>query len=188
MSAGTLALKRATIADLAREPGKAELIDGRIVRSMATGFRPNKVAGRIYRSLDDHAQAIGRGHAFTDSMGFTVPELLSGRESFSPDASFFDGPPPGNVMKFVEGAPTFAAEVRSENDYGPAAEREMAAKRADYFEAGTTVVWDVDPIAGVIRAYRASSPDRPIIFAAGSTADAEPAMPGWSVAVDWVMA
>ena len=48
-------------------------------------------------------------------------------------------------MKFVEGTPTLAVEVRSEEDYGPTAESEMAEKRADYFEAGTLVVWDVNP-------------------------------------------
>jgi hypothetical protein len=35
-----------------------------------------------------------------------------------------------------------AAEVHSENDYGPAAEPAMTAKRADYFACGTLVVWD----------------------------------------------
>jgi hypothetical protein len=34
-------------------------------------------------------------------------------------------------------------EVRSEGDYGPRAEQELARKRADYFEAGTRAVWDV---------------------------------------------
>ena len=29
-------------------------------------------------------------------------------------------------------------------DYGPAAEKAMAHKRADYFAAGTQVVWDVE--------------------------------------------
>ena len=46
-------------------------------------------------------------------------------------------------MRFIEGSPDFAAEVRSENDYGDDAELEMAEKRADYFAAGTQVVWDV---------------------------------------------
>ena len=47
-------------------------------------------------------------------------------------------------MKFLKGAPRFAAEVRSEGDYGPAAEQAIAEKRDDYFAAGTLVVWDVD--------------------------------------------
>src|SRR5436190_8274469 len=108
---------RATLDDLYRTPGKAELIGGRIVELMATGHRPNRVAGRIFRSLDDHADKFNRGVAYTDNMGFAIPELPSGRESFSPDASYYDGAMPANPMRFVEGPPTFAVEVRSENDY-----------------------------------------------------------------------
>jgi Uma2 family endonuclease len=177
---------RATLDDLYRTPGKAELIGGRIRHHMATGRIPNRVAGRIYRSLDDHATQSGKGEAYTDNMGFAVPELPSGRESFSPDASYYDGPLPANLMRFVEGPPTFAAEVRSENDYGPAAEAEMADKRADYFAAGTKVVWDVDPLAESIHVYKASDPTRPTTIQRGQVADAEPAVPGWRVAVDWI--
>ena len=91
-------------------------------------------------------------------------------------------------MRFIEGPPTFAAEVRSENDYGPAAEAEIAAKRADYFEAGTLVVWDVDPVAEIIRSYRADDPASPITYRRGDVAEAEPAVPGWRIAVDEVFA
>jgi Uma2 family endonuclease len=177
---------RATLDDLYRTPEKAELIGGRIVRLMATGRKPNRVAFRIARSLDDHATQTGRGEAFTDNMGFTIPELPSGRESFSPDASYYDGPVPGNPMRFIEGPPTFAAEVRSENDYELAALAEMATKRADYFAAGTQVVWDVDPLAECIHVYKASDPDRPTVYHRGEIAEAEPAVPGWCVAVDWI--
>ena len=91
-------------------------------------------------------------------------------------------------MRFLPGAPTLAVEVRSEGDYGPAAEREMAAKRADYFEAGTLVVWDVDPLAKTIASYRASTPESPTRFGPGERADAEPAVPGWGVEVDEIFA
>lgn len=175
---------RATIDDLYRTEGKAELIGGRIVEFRATGHRPNKVAFRIARSLDDYAQRVGIGDVYTDNMGFTVPELSSGRESFSPDAAYYVGPPPANVMRLIEGPPTFAVEVRSENDYGPAADAEYAAKRADYFEAGTLAVWDVDPVADEVRVYRRDDPNRPTTYCRGDTAEAEPAVPGWRVAVD----
>src|SRR5436305_14892112 len=108
----------ATLADLARFPGKAELIGGRIVPQMATGRRPNRIAGRIFRSLDDYATQHGTGEAYTDNMGFAVPPLPSGRESFSPDASFYAGRLTGDPMEFIHAPPTFAVEVRSENDYG----------------------------------------------------------------------
>jgi Uma2 family endonuclease len=182
----TITPKRATTDDLLRTEGKAELIGGRIVQLMPTGRRPNRVAARIFRSLDDYAEATGRGEAYTDSMGFTVPELPSGRESFCPDASFYLGPFPANTMRFIEGPPTFAVEVRSENDHGPAAERAMAEKRADYFAAGTRVVWDVDPEDEVIHAYRATDPTHPTSFTRSHQADAEPAVPGWRIDVDRV--
>ncbi|HEY6546433.1 MAG TPA: Uma2 family endonuclease, partial [Vicinamibacteria bacterium] len=108
---------------------------------------------------------------------------LPRRQSFSPDAAYYVGPDPG--MKFYDGAPIFAAEVRSEGDYGPAAERAMAAKRHDYFSAGTLVVWDVDLLGDdVVRVYRASDPDRPTVFRRGEIAEAEPAVPGWTMPVD----
>jgi Uma2 family endonuclease len=168
--------------------GKAELIGGRIVQFMPVGYGPNRIAGRIFTSLDDYTEARRAGNAFTDSIGFAVPELPSGRESFSPDASYYDGPLPANVMDFIPGPPTFAAEVRSKNGYGPSAEAQIAAKRADYFQAGTQVVWDVDPQAEVVRLYRADDPDRPVIFRKGELADAEPALPGWRMAVDQIFA
>jgi Uma2 family endonuclease len=178
--------RRATLDDLYRTPSKAELIGGKVVHLPASGCKPSRVVGRIARSLDDHASRTGKGEAFTETIGFAIPELPSGRESFSPDASYYDGPPPANPMRFIEGPPTFAAEVRSENDYGAAAEAEMADKRADYFAAGTQVVWDVDPVAECIHVYRASEPAQPISYRRGQIAEAEPAVPGWRVAVDWI--
>jgi len=180
--------RRQTLADLARTEGKAELMGGRIVHLMATGHKPNRVAFRIARSLDDHSELTGCGVAYTDSMGFAIPELPSGRESLSPDASFYVGDLPDNLMRFVEGPPTFAIEAHSENDYTAVAEAATAAKRADYFLAGTLVVWDVDPDAECVRKYERNSPDQPVEFTRGEMADAEPAVPGWRMPVDRIFA
>ena len=88
-------------------------------------------------------------------------------------------------MEFLDGAPVFAVEVRSKTDYGPAAERALREKRADYFACGTLVVWDVDLLSeDVIKSYKASDPEHPVIFRRGTIADAEPAVPGWRMAVD----
>jgi Uma2 family endonuclease len=61
----------------------------------------------------------------------------------------------------------------------------MAKKRVDYFAAGTKVVWDVD-LEGddLVRVYRANSPDDPTIYRRGDVAEAEPAVPGWTMPVD----
>jgi hypothetical protein len=61
----------------------------------------------------------------------------------------------------------------------------MQDKRADYFACGTLVVWDVDlQSEDVIKPYKASAPENPVIFRRGEIADAEPAVPGWRMAMD----
>jgi Uma2 family endonuclease len=174
----------ATIDDLARVDGKAELIGGRIVRFMPSGDAPSEIAFEIAVRLRDYAKQHGRGVAYPDGIGYALDSpLSSGRQSFSPDASYHVGPRPQNRMRFIDGAPRFAVEVRSENDYGGAAEVEMAAKRADYFTAGTLVVWDVDPLAETIAVYRVDLPTQPTLYAKGQVAEAEPAVPGWRLPV-----
>lgn len=172
---------RATIDDLYKVEGKAELVHGEIVHMPPTGDDPGYAGDEIYVSLREHAKRTKRGRAFADNKGFHVN--LPHREAFSPDAAYHVGPRTG--MRFLEGAPVFAVEVRSENDYGPAAERDMVAKRADYFACGTLVVWDVDLLSeNVIKSYKASDPEHPVIFRRGDMADAEPAVPGWRMAVN----
>jgi Uma2 family endonuclease len=179
---------RATLDDLYREEGKAELIGGRIVRFMASGHFPAIVAENIFVNLRLYQRTNCRGIAHADGVGYSVPPLPSGRESFSPDTSFYSGLLPLNPMRFIVGPPTLAVEVRSENDYGDAAEADLAAKRTDYFAAGTLVVWDVDPLAETVAVYRATAPTQPVIFHRGETADAEPAVPGWRMSVDDIFA
>jgi Uma2 family endonuclease len=170
----------AMVDDLYQAPGKAELIGGEIVMMSPSGKWPNYAAGEIFVSLRQHARRTKRGRASTDNLAFVVD--LPERKSFSPDAAYYIGP---LNMRFAEGAPLFAAEVRSEGDYGAAAEREIAEKRTDYFAAGTQVVWDVDlQSEDVIRVYRATDPEHPTIYRRGEVAEAESAVPGWTMPVD----
>jgi Uma2 family endonuclease len=174
---------RATIEDLYKVPdnGKAEIVNGEVVTMSPTGAAPNYAAGEIFVSLREYARRMKTGRAVTDNAGFKVN--LPHRDSLSPDAAFYVGEPKG--MKFFEGAPVFAAEVRSAGDYGLAAENEIAQKRADYFATGTLVVWDVDLLSEeVVKVYRVSEPDKPTIYRRGEMAEAEPAVPGWSMPVD----
>src|SRR5262245_36523832 len=171
----TTSARGATIDDLYKVEGKAEIVNGEIVTMSPTGGLPGLAGGAIHASLREHQRRVGGGFAYPDGVGFIVN--LPHRRSFSPDVAFHRGPRP--TMKFVDGAPAFAVEVRSEDDYGPAAERRMAAKRADYFAAGTLVVWDVDLVGpDTIRSYHSANAE-PVIFSRGDVADAEPALPGW---------
>lgn len=169
------------IAALGRVGGKAEVVDGEIVVMSPAGYAHNRAAGNIYVSLRQYERDTRRGVALSDNAGFVVS--LPHRKSFSPDAAFQVGPPPG--PGFLEGAPVFAVEVRSPDDYGPLAEKAMAAKRVDYFASGTAVVWDVDVLRDArIAVYRAAAPDRPTLYRRGEVAEAEPGLPGWTFPVD----
>jgi Uma2 family endonuclease len=198
----------ATIEDLYRVPenGKAELVNGELIIMAATGFLPGFAGGEIYSSLRNYGFATRRGYGLPDNVGYLVNlparqsvsvwwESAKGwqewvtdlpkRQSFSPDAAFFTGALPPHPGKFLEGAPILAVEVRSENDYGETAEKEIAKKRVDYFEAGTLVVWDVDVLREqFIKVYRANEPLHPTVYRKGENAEAEPALPGWSMAVE----
>jgi len=172
---------QATIEDLYKVEGKAELVNGEIVEMPPAGDEPGRAGLKVAANLLHYEQRTGIGRAYPDGTGFHVN--LPHREALSPDAAYHIGPPMG--MEFLEGAPIFAVEVRSKNDYGPAAERTMQAKRNDYFACGTLVVWDVDLLSeNTIKVYRASDPNNPTIYRRGDIAEAEPAVPGWRMPVD----
>jgi Uma2 family endonuclease len=162
------------------DDGKAEIVNGELVLMTPTGGKPGRAGGIIYASLLDYERRTKSGYAFPDNVGFVVD--LPHRSSFSPDAAFYKGEV---GMAFLKGAPVFAVEVRSENEYGEKAEEQIAKKRADYYAAGTLVVWDVDLLAeNVVRVYRASEPGKPTLYRRGEVAEAEPAQPGWTLRVD----
>lgn len=174
---------RATVQDLYNVPenGKAELVKGELIRMSPTGIAPGRASGKIYASLNRHEEEVGGGYAVPDNVGFVVD--LPNRESFSPDAAWYVGD--ADSMKFAQGAPRFAVEVRSENDYGPAMEAAIMQKIRDYFAAGTLVVWDVDTQSDdVIKKYSANDAGAPVIYRRGDTANAEPAVSGWRFTVN----
>ncbi len=174
--------REATVDDLYRAGDvKAELVNGELVLMTPGGGLHGYACGLIYSSLLEYARRTQRGIALPDNIGFIVN--LPNRRSFSPDAAYWIGAP--LTADFIDGAPVFAVEVRSKEDYGPAAERAIASKRVDYFAAGTLVVWDVHILdRQAIDVYRSADPDSRTSYPRGTRAEAEPAVPGWSMPVD----
>jgi Uma2 family endonuclease len=165
------------------EQGKAKIVHGEIVRMSPTGGKPGRVGGKIYIQLDAYERQTGLGYAFPHNVGFLID--LPDRNSFIPDAAVYTGELAEG--DFLQGAPIFAVKVRSKNDYGRQAEQLIRAKIADYFRAGALVVWDVDALRQqTIRIYRSNDPDHPTVYRRGDIAEAEPALPGWRLAVDEV--
>ena len=87
-------------------------------------------------------------------------------------------------MKFYDRAPIFAVEVRHVDERGLDVDRTIAEKRAGYFAADTEVVWEVDLLSDVVKVYRSTDADSPTVYRRGQAAEAEPAVPGWRMAVD----
>lgn len=171
----------ATIEDLYRVEGKAEIINGEIFHMSPTGHEPGYAGDEIFASLREYGRRTKSGLAVSDNKAFLCN--LPHRKSFSPDAAFYTGRSGG--MKFFPDVPVFAVEVRSEGDYGTRAEEAVRQKRTDYFAAGTLVVWDVDLLSDTpVKSYCDADPDNPRVFHRGEIADAEPAVPGWTMMVD----
>jgi Uma2 family endonuclease len=160
---------------------KTEIVDGQLVVIGPTTLGSANAAARIIHRLYEYEDSAGGGYA-SGSRGRFIVELPN-RRSFCPDASWYAGDP--GTGDFPPGPPAFAVEIRDPPEYGDEAEWRMAAKRADYFAAGTQVVWDVDVLReNLIRAYRPGDPETPVIYRRGEIADAEPAVPGWRFPVD----
>ena len=151
----------ATIEDLYRIEGQAELVNGKIVRLPFHGGYLGYAVDTAKSSLHEYSKASKKGRPLGSTVAFVVD--LPHRKAFCPDLAFYTGPV---TMGFPKGAPVFVAEFRDPDSYGPTAERNIKAKIEDYFEAGTQVVWDVDVLRDkLVLVYRASHPDKPAITA-----------------------
>lgn len=171
------------IRDLYDVDGKSEIVNNAIVQLPFYTHAQSHAEGEIFANLRAYCKNnLGKeNRAFACCVGYLCD--LPHRKSFCPDVSFYVGASSG--MKFVPVPPMFAVEIRSDDVVDAQSENEITAKRADYFAAGTLVVWDVDLLSHTpIKSYSSDAPDAPRIFRRGEIADAEPAVPGWRFNVD----
>ena len=63
---------RATIEDLYKVEGKAELVNGEIVHMAPTGGIPGRAEAAGLPSLSGTSSVYGGGYAFPDNVGFAV--------------------------------------------------------------------------------------------------------------------
>jgi hypothetical protein len=101
---------RATIEDLYKVEGKAELVNGEIIEMPPSGDDPSFASGEIFVRLRLYVLEGRPGRAYGDGTGFHVN--LPHREAFSPDAAYYTGPQTG--MRFLERR----SSNRSESQYG----------------------------------------------------------------------
>lgn len=163
------ALRRVTI------PGKrTELVRGVLVVKEPAGYRHGAVAARLAKILMDYADAQDLGQVVTAETGFTLatdPDTVR-----APDAAFIrrerlPNPLPTGFARF---APDLAVDVLSPDDRPG----EVLAKVGDWLDAGTRLVWVVDPERRLARVYRQDGTEA--LVAATEALNGEDVLPGFA--------
>ncbi len=133
-----------TADELFRRPDhRYELVAGALRLCEPPGGLQGQVAARLCYQLTGFVEAQRMGVVLVES-GFILhrgPDTVRG-----PDLSFVAGgrlPAAGVPASFVPLAPDLAVEIRSPDDRAAP----LAEKVANSVDAGTQLVWDVDPAA-----------------------------------------
>lgn len=170
-SPGTMTAEELLYLDLAGK--RAELVRGVLVVREPAGYHHGDVVSELAYRLTNHVKAGGLGRILAAETGFklaTDPDTVR-----APDIAFIPAerlptPPPAG---FANLAPDLVVEVLSPGDRPG----EVLAKVADWLEAGTRLVWVVDPIRRVARVYRADGSES--LLGPGDTLDGEDVVPGF---------
>jgi len=154
-----------------------ELVRGVARVSEPPGGVHGKIAGSLVAHLRNHVERLGLGTVLVET-GYVLqrgPDTVRG-----PDVSFVSRarlPPDRIPEQFIPGAPDLAVEILSPGSRWT----EVEEKVADYFAAGTRLVWVVAP--GERRAI-VRYPDRPPrVLAAAESLDGEDVVPGFALAL-----
>ena len=151
----------------------AELVRGRLIVREPPGSRHGKVAMNLAVRLANHVAPLGSGQIFAAETGFTLfrapdtvraPDIAFVRRERLPD------PVPAGYLQL---APDLVIEVLSPHDRPG----EVLAKIGDWLEAGTHLVWVIDPERRLARVYRQDGTET--LVAEDATLDGEAVVPGF---------
>jgi Uma2 family endonuclease len=115
------------------------------------------VAGAIFAALNAFVEARQLGVCFPDNTGFALPGLDDTVRS--PDVAFVRAdrlPADGIGAGFVAAAPDLVVEVLSPTESAS----DLEDKLRDYRQAGTSLVWVVDPVKRIVCVRSAGAAER----------------------------
>lgn len=162
--------------------GPSELVRGQIRMMTPASGRHGVVTMTIVGLLWSHVRPRRLGQCFADNTGFQL--AIPGERGDTvraPDVAFVraERMPRGGVTGgWMQGAPDLAVEVLSPSE----SIATTAAKLADYFAAGTALVWVVDPDARTVDVYVGNATHRRLH--PGDTLDGAPVLPDFACPVD----
>jgi Uma2 family endonuclease len=163
----------ATEGDLRRMPDdewKYELVDGEIRAEPRGGMRHSRVCVVLATCLGLHVEQAHLGSLFASNTGFRLPN----GNVRAPDLSFLSS---GRVSEIPDGfaplAPDLAVEVLAPHDRP----RIVLDRVGDYLEAGSRLVWVIDPEARRAATYRSATEARGL--SAKDVLDGDDVVPGF---------
>lgn len=163
-------------------PGKStELVRGQLVVREAPGTRHGSIAAKLTYLLADHVYRRELGVVFGQDTGFKIqsdPDTVR-----APDVAFVarDRADQIPARGYASIAPDLAAEILSPDDRPG----ELLAKIGQLLDAGTQLVWVIDPVRNEARVHRANG-ELTIIPADGAL-DGEQVLPGFTRALAEVL-
>jgi Uma2 family endonuclease len=155
-----------------------ELIDGTLVEK-AVGANESRIAAVLLQLLGNYLDKHALGALLGES-GFI---RIGPGNVRAPDVSFFRfSSLPGGVIPedipYPDLVPDFAVEVLSKTN----TTKEIARKVEEFFRAGTTIIWIIDPRKKSARVHTSPKDYRQV--EAEGTLDAGPVLPGFSVSLE----
>jgi len=164
---------------------RVELVRGQLVVHEPPGWYHGEVTGRVYAALlthlaseqAQHGLAAPRGRLAVGDPGFILargPDTVRGPDVAYVSRERHPGPMP---VGFPEMAPDLAIEVRSPNDRPG----EVLAKVGDWLDAGSRLVWVIDPQRESAVVYRADGSQA--VLSVGDALDGEDVLPGFTLAL-----
>jgi Uma2 family endonuclease len=155
-----------------------ELVRGELTVMTPAGGEHGDIALAVGALLRAHVMARGLGRALGAETGFIIfrnPDTVR-----APDAAFIskDRIPSGGLPKgYIPGVPDLAVEVLSPGD----AQVEVEEKIDQWLQAGTAMVWIVNPRARTVTVHRKGRDPR--ILRENDVLSGEEVCPGFSVQV-----
>ena len=153
---------------------RTELVRGVLVVREPAGYRHGEVAANIAFVVEAFVRPRALGRVLAAETGFKLesnPDTVR-----APDVAFIRAdrvpvPPPRG---FPPIAPDLAVEVLAPDDRPG----EVLAKVGDWLDAGSQLIWVVDPIRRLARVYRADGSES--LLAESEALDGEDVLPGFS--------
>jgi Uma2 family endonuclease len=168
-----------------RDGQKYERVDGEL-RVSPAGGRHSGITLRLGSRLLAHVTEHRLGHVFESSVGFRWPGRKPDTPDNvrSPDISFVATgrlPDEREPVGFAALAPDLAVEILSPRDR----RGDVLEKVGEYLDAGTHLVWVIDPEKRTAAAYRSLTDVRTI--GETDTLDGEDVVPGFACALASVL-